>query len=71
MPLDGEPVAFNSDGDPNFQLLSERMLDRRAGMPVTYVGFDVLAFDGEPTPSEPYRERRLLLGVLMFSRLPG
>ena len=26
--------------------------------------FDVLAFDGEPTTSEPYRERRLLLEAL-------
>ena len=55
--LDGELVAFNSDGDPDFHLLSRRMLYRGAGIPVTYLVFDVLGFEGEPTIVDPYRER--------------
>jgi bifunctional non-homologous end joining protein LigD len=64
--LDGELVAFNSDGEPDFHLLGERMLHRRAGIAVAYVVFDVLAFEGEPTTGEPYRARRLLLEALRF-----
>ena len=64
--LDGELVAFNSDGEPDFHLLCGRMLQGRAGIPLTYLVFDVLAFEGEPTISEPYRERRLLLEALNF-----
>jgi bifunctional non-homologous end joining protein LigD len=62
--LDGELVALNGDGEPDYQLLCDRMLHRRAGVPVTYMVFDVLAFEAEPTTSEPYRERRKLLEAL-------
>jgi bifunctional non-homologous end joining protein LigD len=62
--LDGELVAFDTEGYPDFHRLSQRMLHRCEGIPVTYVAFDVLAFDGEPTTSEPYRERRRLLEAL-------
>ena len=62
--LDGELVAFDPEGRPDFQLLSRRMLHRQPGIPVTYMVFDVLAFDGEPTTREPYRARRQLLEAL-------
>ena len=62
--LDGELVAFDDAGHPDFHRLCQRMLQRRDGIAVTYVVFDVLAFDGEPTTSEPYRERRKLLQAL-------
>lgn len=62
--LDGELVAFDAEGHPDFHLLGQRMLHRREGIPVTYMVFDVLAFDGEPTTKEPYRARRQLLEAL-------
>jgi len=64
--LDGELVAFDDAGHPDFHRLCQRMLYRRDGIAVSYMVFDVLAFDGEPTTSEPYRERRKLLHALKF-----
>jgi bifunctional non-homologous end joining protein LigD len=55
--FDGEIVAF-SDGRPHFPLVCDRLLHRDSSIPLTYVIFDVLALDGEPTMNLPYRERR-------------
>ena len=78
--LDGELIALDADGNPDFHRLCKRMLHRHPGISgageclyeahrhpgvsVTYMVFDVLAFDGEPTTGEPYRERRQLLEAL-------
>jgi bifunctional non-homologous end joining protein LigD len=67
--LDGEIVAFDEAGRPSFQRLQLRMgltdalsIQRRVPKtPVTYVAFDLLELDGEPTIELPYRERRALL----------
>jgi bifunctional non-homologous end joining protein LigD len=64
--LDGELVAFDDEGKPDYHRLSQRMLHRRDGIEVTYKVFDVLAFDGEATLREPYRARRELLEALTF-----
>jgi bifunctional non-homologous end joining protein LigD len=66
--LDGELVAFDDDGNPDFHRLGQRMLHRHEDIAVTYMVFDVLAFDGEPTTSEPYRERRRLLEALKLEK---
>ena len=66
--LDGELVAFDDEGHPDFHLLGRRMLHRHQDIPVTYMAFDVLAFDGEPTTNEPYRERRRLLEALRMEK---
>jgi bifunctional non-homologous end joining protein LigD len=44
--LDGELCAFGADGSPDFPLICERMLMRRAGIAVTYLVFDLLSLDG-------------------------
>jgi bifunctional non-homologous end joining protein LigD len=62
--LDGELVAFDDAAHPDFHRLCQRMLYSRDSIPITYVAFDVLAFDGEPTTRESYRERRKLLDAL-------
>jgi bifunctional non-homologous end joining protein LigD len=64
--LDGELVALDAEGRPDFHRLSERMLHGRDSIGVTYNVFDVLAFDGESTTHEPYRARRQLLEALTF-----
>jgi bifunctional non-homologous end joining protein LigD len=62
--LDGELVAFDAEGHPDVHLLGQRMLHGDEGIPLTYMAFDVLAFEGEPTTREAYRERRRLLDAL-------
>src|SRR5215208_6587036 len=62
--LDGELVALDSGGRPDFHRLVGRMLRGRGGISVTFFVFDVLAVDGLPTTSQPYSERRVLLEEL-------
>jgi hypothetical protein len=61
--FDGELIAL-ADGLPHFPLVCDRMLHRDTTVPLTYVIFDVLELDGEPTIARPYRERRALLDGL-------
>jgi bifunctional non-homologous end joining protein LigD len=73
--LDGEVVAFNSAGQPDFEALQPRMhvtdpgqAVRLAGItPVTYLAFDLLQLDGRPLADLPYHERRPLLDPLIPS----
>jgi bifunctional non-homologous end joining protein LigD len=70
--LDGEIVAFDKDGRPDFGLLQRRMhlasesavrrLAREA--PVSYVIFDLLWLDGHSLFKLPYQERRARLAEL-------
>jgi bifunctional non-homologous end joining protein LigD len=55
--LDGEIVALNHDGVPDFHLLSARLLHRRPGISVVYFVFDVLAVEGFATTMLPYWEQ--------------
>ncbi|WP_456844160.1 non-homologous end-joining DNA ligase [Cellulomonas sp. P5_C6] len=70
--LDGELVAFDAGGAPDFGRLQQRMhvadpsAARRLArsVPVVYLVFDVLHLDGRSTVSLPYDERRRLLESL-------
>ena len=62
--LDGELVAFNEDGAPDFDAIGRRMLHGDNAIDVTYVVFDVLACEGLPTTANPYEQRRALLEEL-------
>jgi bifunctional non-homologous end joining protein LigD len=62
--LDGELVAFDEDGSPDFPLLCERMLMRRPGIAVTYMIFDLLSLNGRNLLNEPYAKRRAELEAL-------
>ncbi|MFC4950102.1 DNA ligase [Pseudonocardia sp. GCM10023141] len=65
--LDGELVALDERGRPDFGLLQHRMHVTKpspeliARVPVQYVVFDLLAFDGRPLLELPYQDRRRLL----------
>src|SRR5262245_36113100 len=59
--LDGELVAFDPDGKPDFPELCHCVLMRQRSTPLTFMAFDVLSVDGEPVTSQPYRERRRIL----------
>jgi bifunctional non-homologous end joining protein LigD len=68
--LDGEIVAFDeATGAPSFQRLQPRLgvrpsKARASPVPVVYVVFDVLYYDGHDTTQLPYEERRALLESL-------
>ena len=70
--LDGEIVAFDEEGKPDFQRLQRRMhlaseaaVRRRiADTPVTYVLFDLLFLEGRELYELPYTDRRKLLAEL-------
>ncbi|RNE59424.1 ATP-dependent DNA ligase [Cryobacterium tepidiphilum] len=73
--LDGEIVALDPSGRPDFGLLQTRMKltapgDVRAAArktPVRYLVFDVLERDGEPCVREDYDTRRRVLDELVAS----
>jgi bifunctional non-homologous end joining protein LigD len=59
--LDGELVALDEDGKPDFPQLCECVLQRHHSVPLTYMVFDVLSVDGDSVAGRPYRERRRIL----------
>jgi len=67
--LDGEIVALDARGRPDFGLLQGRMQARKKAdvdkgvrdIPVRFMVFDVLEADGESTAKREYAERRALL----------
>jgi bifunctional non-homologous end joining protein LigD len=70
--LDGEVVAFDTQGRPSFERLQSRMhlstdarvKRRMRDIPVTYVAFDLLWLEGRSTLALPYEDRRRLLESL-------
>ena len=46
--LDGELVALDEEGKPDFPELCDCMLLRRSSTPLTFMAFDVLSVEGEP-----------------------
>ncbi|WP_138759812.1 non-homologous end-joining DNA ligase [Modestobacter altitudinis] len=69
--LDGEVVALDGRGRPDFGLLQGRMhrtgpevARMAAASPVTYLVFDLLALDGESLLTRPWTERRERLDAL-------
>jgi len=72
--LDGEVVAMDARGRPDFGLLQGRMhrtgpevARMAAAAPVSYLLFDLLAWDGESLLGLPYPERRARLDALGLS----
>lgn len=53
--LDGEIVALDADGRPNFQQLQNR---KRTKLPLVFYVFDVLHLEREDLLQQPLRERR-------------
>ncbi|MCY7394613.1 MAG: non-homologous end-joining DNA ligase [Nocardioides sp.] len=67
--VDGEIIALNDHGVPDFRTLQERMHVRNAravarlvaSVPATYMVFDLLRLEGRDLSAEPLRRRRELL----------
>ncbi|WGX95144.1 non-homologous end-joining DNA ligase [Nocardioides sp. L-11A] len=74
--VDGEIIALNDRGVPDFRVVAERMHVRNAAtvarlaarIPVTYMVFDLLHLDGEDLCGLPLHERRRRLTALDLSR---
>ncbi len=74
--VDGEIIALNERGVPDFRVLVDRMHVRKAAtvarlaerVPATYMVFDLLRLDGEDLCSLPLAERRARLAGLDLSR---
>ena len=66
--LDGELVALDLDGRPDFHRLGARMLHGRPGIAVSLFVFDVLAVEGLTVTALRYSERRALLEELDVER---
>jgi bifunctional non-homologous end joining protein LigD len=62
--FDGELVAFDADGAPDFPLICERLLNRHHSIRLTFVIFDLLSLDGRTLLGLPYSERRAELEAL-------
>ena len=73
--LDGEIVALDRGGRPDFGLLQTRMgltaprdvRAARASTPVHFLAFDLLELEGEPLTGEPYLARRRALAETVTS----
>jgi bifunctional non-homologous end joining protein LigD len=71
--IDGEIVAFNDAGQPDFEALQPRIHVTSAAQarqlagptPVTYLAFDLLQLDGRPLAGLRYQDRRELLTPLI------
>jgi bifunctional non-homologous end joining protein LigD len=59
--LDGELVALDEEGKPDFPQLCECVLLKQRSTPLTFMAFDVLSVEGEPVVSQSYSERRRIL----------
>jgi bifunctional non-homologous end joining protein LigD len=62
--VDGEVVAFDAHGDPDFALLQQRIRQRAdpsGDHPVVYEVFDLLELDGVSLLDRPLEERKRLL----------
>jgi hypothetical protein len=64
--FDGELVALDPDGKPDFPGLCDAVLLRRKSAPLTFIIFDVLSVEGERVTSQPHSERRLILEDLQL-----
>lgn len=62
--FDGELVAFDATGAPDFPLVCERLLNRHRSIRLTYMIFDVLSLEGRSFLGWPYSERRAELESL-------
>jgi len=67
--VDGEVIALDDQGEPDFALLQERIKGRgrpaAAVTPFVYEAFDLLYLDGRSLVEEPLEERRRLLASVL------
>jgi bifunctional non-homologous end joining protein LigD len=68
--VDGEVIALDTRGEPDFALLQARIKGRGSaggGVPFVYEVFDLLHLDDRPLLAEPLAERRRLLKEVLVA----
>ena len=68
--VDGEVIALDARGEPDFALLQERIKGRRSAAavnPFVYEVFDLLHLDGRSLLDEPLAERRRMLKSVLLA----
>ncbi len=68
--VDGEVVALDEQGRPDFSLLQEQIGERRRGrgsVPLVYQAFDLLHLDGRSLLDVPLEHRKRLLELVLRS----
>jgi hypothetical protein len=68
--IDGELVCLGADGKADFHALRPR-INGAAGVPATFIAFDVLYLDGFAIRELPYGQRRELLSGLLPASGPA
>jgi len=63
--LDGELVATDDAGKPDFEAVMSRFMSRKSTTPVCYVVFDVLQCGGQSTTNLPLLERKQILADIV------
>ena len=65
--VDGEVVALDEDGRPDFSLLQERITSFRGGrtVPLVFQAFDLLYLDGRSLVDVPLEQRKKLLELVL------
>jgi bifunctional non-homologous end joining protein LigD len=64
--LDGEIVAFDDSGKPDFERVASRLHSvSRRGPSIAYMVFDILRLEGHSVEMLPFAERRALLEVCL------
>lgn len=63
--LDGEVVAFDEHGRPDFELLGQRIQRANLRVPVSYVVFDLLAAGDRDLRGLPIEERKRMLETIV------
>ena len=65
--IDGEIVALDASGKPSFSTLQANL---KAGGPLLYFAFDLLALDGVDLADRPLTERKAALAILLEGAPP-
>jgi ATP-dependent DNA ligase len=65
--IDGEIIAYDTDGQPSFNVLQNR---RTAGSELHFYAFDLLILDGKDLTREPLEIRRELLRTKVMLLVP-
>src|ERR671935_2984629 len=52
--LDGELVALDHEGKPDFPLICDCLLHQRGSIPLTFMAFDLLKMEGRDVMRLPY-----------------
>jgi len=68
--LDGELVATDDAGKPDFELVMSRFMSRKSAEPICYTVFDVLQCEGKSTTKLPLLDRKQILADLVPNDSP-